>query len=140
MNRLDAGDLRALHVSAAFLEPMLPALVAGIARELYSHPAARPYYTSVDQVQRQSQAWIRGLFGHEALDPLDEFLLRVARIHRRLGIPAEFFIEVCAMVGDHVTAAVEAQPLTEGVRARVIRTFNRVLFRQVQLYCASTEP
>lgn len=140
MNRLEPGDLRALHVSAAYLEPMLPALVDGIARELYSHPTARPYYTALEQVRGQSLAWIRGLFGHGSLEQLDAFLLRVAVVHRRLGIPADFFVEVCAMVGDHITAAVEAQPLTEPVRARVPRTFNRVLFRQLQLYCASPEP
>ena len=43
-------------------------------------------------------------------------------------------VEICALVGDHVAEAARDLPLTEGVRLAVVRTFHRVLFRQIQLY------
>ncbi len=138
--RLDARDLRVLHVSAAWMADMLPALVDGVARELYAHPDARPYYSTLEQVRGQSMAWIGGVLAAPDLDALEALLVRVARIHRRIGINTAFFIEICAMVGEHVSAAAEAMPVSPEVRAGVIRTFTRLLFRQAALFCAEPEP
>lgn len=140
MTRLNERDLRVLHVSAAFLDPILPALVEGIARELYAHPDAAPYYSSFDQVRGQSMAWIRGVLGHEDLASLEAVLLRVARVHRKIGLPASFFVEVCGMVCEHVSAAAESMAVTPEVRSAVVNTFTRLLFRQSALFCSEPEP
>lgn len=137
MRALDDRDLRVLHVSSAYIEPMLPQLVDGIARELYAHPSARPYYTTLEQVRGQSNAWIRGVLGHQEVASLEAVLARVAHIHRRLGIPADFFVEVCAMIGEHIAEAADAMPVSAEVRAAVVRTFTRVLFRQAAMYCSA---
>ncbi len=138
--RLDARDLRVLHVSAAWMSGMLPALVDGIARELYVHPDARPYYSTLEQVRGQSMAWIGGVLAAPDLDALEALLVRVARVHRRIGIGDAFFVEICALVGEHVSRAVDAMPVSPEVRAGVIRTFTRLLFRQVALFCAEPAP
>lgn len=137
MNRLNERDLRVLHVSAAYMDAMIPPLIEAIAEELYAHPDARPHYTSIEQVRSQSRAWIRGVMGHADLDALDATLLHVARIHRRIGISEASFIEICAMIADQVTACAATQPIPEAVRASVIHTFNRVLFRQAMLFCSA---
>lgn len=140
MRPLDADDLRVLRVSARFVEGMLEPLVQGIAADLFAHPRARPYYADLTQVQGQSRAWIRGVLAQPELPALEAFLVEVAEVHHRIGIPADFFVEVCAMIHDHLADTTQDLPTSPEVRAQVLRAFTRVLFRQAAIFCASPAP
>lgn len=137
MRRLDAKDLQVLRATRRHVDGFLDSVSRSIAQELYTHPQARPYYTERSRVEAQSRAWLQGVLDQTDLDALDAWLHTVADIHHRLGIPADFFVEICALVADHVDDAAVDLPLTEGVRRAVVRTFRRTLFRQAQVYVGS---
>lgn len=140
MIQLTDRDLRTLRISAVHIDAILPVMVEGIARELYAHPDALPFYTSMDQVRGQSMSWIRGILGHPDVASLEAMLLRVAVIHRRLDISEAFFIEICAMVHRHIADAIEDLPLTPRIQQGVVRTFTRILFRQAEIFCTASAP